>query len=105
LFDVIQMPFVAGDPKHALDDPHAVVLSEKSATKLFGSEQALGKTITLVSGNIKADYRVTGVFKDLPKNTNLNFGLVARFNPQDYWRDSPAAYQSWNDQEGSYWVR
>src|SRR3546814_1254596 len=37
LFDVLPVPFVRGDPAHALDDPHSLVLSEKAATKYFGN--------------------------------------------------------------------
>ncbi|RIA44543.1 putative ABC transport system permease protein [Hephaestia caeni] len=105
LFDVLHVPFVRGDPAHALDDPHSLVLGEKAAAKYFGSDDPIGKTLTLASRDLKEDYRVTGVFRDLPKNSSLGFGMVARFDPASYWQATPGALTSWSWQEGGYWLR
>lgn len=105
LFDVLHVPFLQGDPKHALDDPHALALSRKAATQLFGTANPIGQTLTLTSDDYKADYRVTGVYEDLPKNSSLAFGMVARFDPPTYWQKSPNALTSWSWQSGGYWVR
>src|SRR3546814_6585221 len=105
LFDVLPVPFVRGDPAHALDDPHSLVLSEKAATKYFGNDDPIGKTLTLTSRDLKEDYRVTGVVEDLPKNSSLGFGMIARFDPASYWQASPGALTSWGWQEGGYWLR
>ncbi|MGH6613716.1 ABC transporter permease [Sphingomonas sp.] len=105
LFDVLEVPFIKGDPKHALDDPHSIVLGQRAATKLFGDADPIGQTLTLTSGDLKADYRVTGVHQDLPKNSSLAFGMVARYDPAVYRAKAPEAITSWNWQEGSYWVK
>jgi putative ABC transport system permease protein len=105
IFDILQVPFVRGDRAHALDDPNALVLSESEAKKYFGSENPLGRTITLMSGDLKDDYRVTGVYKDLPKNTHLGIGAVARFNPQTYFARNPTFLTSWNSQGGYVYVK
>ncbi|QNQ08235.1 ABC transporter permease [Sphingomonas alpina] len=105
LFNVLEVPFIKGDPKHALDDPHSLVLGQRAATKLFGSADPMGQTLTLSSGDLKADYRVTGVHQDLPKNSSLNFGMVARFDPVTFRAKAPEALTSWNWQEGTYWVK
>jgi len=105
IFDVLHVPFVQGDPVHALDDPHALALSQKAATQLFGSASAIGQTVTLASGDYKADYRVTAIYKDIPKNSSLAFGMAARFDPATFWHNSPGAVTSWSWQSGGYWVR
>jgi putative ABC transport system permease protein len=105
LFDVLRLPFVHGDPAHALDDPHAMALSETQAKTLFGSGDPVGKTITLISNAMTADYRVTGVYRDLPKNTSLAMDMVARFDPHSYFANSPVLLTSWNSQTGGYFVR
>lgn len=105
LFDVLRVPFVQGDPRHSLDDPHALVLSEKAARQFFGSDNPVGKTLTIAAGTLKADYRVTGVYRDLPKNSNYAFDMVVRFDPQSYFANSTQALTSWTDQEGGYLVR
>ncbi|MEO7689636.1 MAG: ABC transporter permease, partial [Sphingomonas sp.] len=105
LFTMLQVPFIHGDPVHALDDPHSLALSETEAKKLFGAGNPVGQTVTLAAGDVMTDYRVTGVYRDLPKNTSLTMSLVARFDPQAFFAKFPTAMTSWNSQAGSYFVR
>lgn len=105
IFDILPVPFIAGDPKHALDDPRALVLSESDARARFGNENPIGKTLTLMAFDMKEDYRVTGVFKDLPKNTHLRMSAVARFDPQTFFAKTPTLLTSWNNQAGSVYVK
>jgi putative ABC transport system permease protein len=105
IFDILQVPFVRGDRAHALDDPNALVLSESEAKKYFGNENPIGQTITLMSDDLREDYRVTGVFKDLPKNSHLRLDVVARFNPQTYFAKNPNFLTSWNSQGGYVYVK
>lgn len=105
LFDILQAPFVKGDRANALDDPHALVLSEEEAKARFGNEDPMGKTITVMSDEIREDYRVTGVFKDFPLNSHLRPRAVARFNPQTYFAKSPTFLTSWNSQGGYVYIK
>ena len=105
IFDVLQVPFVRGDPAHVLDDPHAVVLSETEAAKRFGTANPVGQTLTLNSGDLETDYRVTGVFKDLPKNTTVPMDLVARFDPDTYFARSPGTVTGWGNQNGFIYAK
>jgi len=105
IFDILRIPFVRGDAAHALDDPHALVLSESEARKYFADQDPIGKTLTVTSGDLREDYRVTGVFRDLPKNSHLRMSAVARFNPQSYFAKYPTFLTSWNSQGGYVYVR
>ncbi len=77
-----------GDPATALREPYSIVLTETTARKLFGEENALGKSIRFDT----SDYLVTGVMKDAPKLSHLRFGSLGSFstiallNPEDGWR-------------------
>jgi putative ABC transport system permease protein len=64
---VFSPEFVGGDAATALDEPYSVVIDETTAAKYFGSEEALGQTLTLRNLKLK----VTGVIRNLPKNTHL----------------------------------
>jgi putative ABC transport system permease protein len=75
VFAVFHLPFVKGDPRTALRDPNAVVLSESTARKYFGTANPLGKTLRL--GN--DPYQVKGVFKDYPNNAHLELDLLFSF--------------------------
>ena len=65
---VFDYQWLAGDPKTALSAPKAIVLTEKMATKYFGTKDAMGQTINLEN---QWDCKVTGIIRDLPGNTSL----------------------------------
>ncbi|GIL40646.1 FtsX-like permease family protein [Roseiterribacter gracilis] len=69
-FRVITVPFLAGDPAHALDEPNSIVLTRALATKYFGSQDPMGRTIELQDGT----GRVTGLIDDLPDNSLFKQG-------------------------------
>jgi len=87
LFDILQVPFVRGDPHHALPDNNSMALSESEAMRRFGTIDVLGKTLTIVMNTGNIDYRITGVFKDLPKNSHFSANVVARFDPNTQFAD------------------
>ena len=74
--DFIQMfsfPLKKGDAKKVLTEPNTILISETLADKYFGSENPLGKGIRI---DEERQYKVTGVFKDLPSNSTLKFGFL-----------------------------
>jgi ABC-type antimicrobial peptide transport system permease subunit len=91
LFKVFTMPFVIGDPETALRSPNSIVLTEKLAAKYFGGSDPLGKTITLEN---KLQFMVTGVMKDLPKNSIFTFEAVI---PYSFLRKIGAIDDSWGN--------
>lgn len=68
LFDVLTYHLIEGNPKRALVDANTVVLSEKLKEKLFGSEPALDKFISISQGGRPVEYKVTGVFSEKNKS-------------------------------------
>lgn len=63
-----------GDPKTALTGVGKVVISEEAARRLFGSEPALGRIITIGDSNISAE--VTGVASKQPENVHFHFDYL-----------------------------
>lgn len=59
-FKVFPYKFLAGDPATALNNPNSAVITEEVARKLFGNEDAMGKTITAFNS---LQFQVTGVMK------------------------------------------
>ena len=66
-------PLLEGDPVHALDDVNSIVLTEKFARNLFGKTDAMNKVVKIDN---KESYKVTGVLKDLPNNTEFDFDFL-----------------------------
>ena len=75
-WEVFDFELLAGDKKSLLNEPFLVVLTESSVIKYFGDDEALGKTL-VINGN--ANYKVTGIVKDVPHNSHLQFDFFASF--------------------------
>ena len=78
-----------GDKETALNTPHSIVLTIKLATKYFGNTNPIGKSITLEN---KYQFLVTGVMKDLPKNTMFTFEALL---PYSFLKETGAVDNSW----------
>lgn len=79
IFDMFTLPFVAGDPKTALKAPGGLVLTEQMAVRLFGSANPIGQAVSIDCDWIKADFTVTGVLRDFPRQTSFFFDVL--FSP------------------------
>jgi putative ABC transport system permease protein len=102
-FDVLQFPLVQGDPRNALSQPGTVVLTQTEARRLFGREDVVGQTLTMVSRGISTDYRITGIARDLPHNTHIRFTMVARIDIARFMHESPEFMTNWGWQSGWYY--
>jgi putative ABC transport system permease protein len=77
--DIFDFPLKDGNRKTALWSPHSAVLTESAAHKFFGSDNPMGKTIYQIGGDTTA-YTVTGILKDIPGNSQLQFDALFSFN-------------------------
>lgn len=69
-------PLIEGNPETALEEPNTCVITETTARKYFGSDDAIGKTITW---NNEIDLTITGVMKNVPENSHIKFSLLLSF--------------------------
>jgi putative ABC transport system permease protein len=76
IFDIFTLPLIKGDSKTALKEPYTIVISENAREKYFGEDDPLGKTLML---NKRYAFNITGVFKDIPRNSHLRFDFLASF--------------------------
>ncbi len=75
-FNVFSYPLIAGDMKSVLKEPGTAAISESVALKIFGTKDVVGKILPISGGK---DYRVTGVYKDMPSNTQLKPNFLASY--------------------------
>ncbi|MBO9573206.1 MAG: FtsX-like permease family protein, partial [Chitinophagaceae bacterium] len=70
------LPVLYGTPDRAFDNVNTAVVTASFAKKMFGTENAIGKTIAVqtVVENVKQDYSISAVIKDLPYNSVFNQG-------------------------------
>ncbi|HYC27964.1 MAG TPA: FtsX-like permease family protein, partial [Chitinophagaceae bacterium] len=83
LFRVFTLPAIAGNLNTALNEPNTVVITESTAKKYFGNTDAIGKTIE-TNDNGSTLYKVTGVIKDIPRNSHFNFDFIFSMDNVDY---------------------
>ena len=85
-FNIFTFPFIFGDPQTAISDDYSVVLTNSYSLKYFGKENPIGKTMTVAFGQNKKDYVVTGVVKDIPQNSTIQFNILMNLsNYASYW--------------------
>ena len=76
---MFSFPVVAGNKTAPLKELTDVVITENCARSLFGTEQAVGKTIEMkVEGEWKA-MQVSAVLKNFPDNSSFQFDILTRF--------------------------
>jgi hypothetical protein len=74
--EMFSFPMLKGNIKTALNDPYSIILTESLAKSLFGSEDPMGKRIKLDN---QFDVQVTGIVKDVPKNSTITFNFLAPY--------------------------
>ena len=77
LFDLFDIPLVAGDPKTALSEPFTIVISEAMAAKYFGGEEAMGQIMEVDNAHA---FRVTGIMRNLPSNTHMRPDMFTSYS-------------------------
>ena len=91
-FNIFTLPFVQGNAGSAFSQLHSIVLTQQTARKFFGDEQdVIGKTVRMDN---KQDYVVSGVLKDLPENSTLQFEWLAPFK---VWYDENPWAAKWGN--------
>lgn len=89
LFELFSFPFIEGNAQQALADPNSIVLTETFAKKYFGDANPIGKTLTI---NQKYALQVTGVLRDLPAQSHLQFDFVIPF---EFIKNYGANFDEW----------
>lgn len=74
---VFHFPLLQGDAASALRDPFSIILSASTAIALFDSEDVIGKIVRVDNQH---DLKVTGVLKDVPSNSTLQFEYLVPFS-------------------------
>jgi putative ABC transport system permease protein len=89
-FSMFTFHFIEGDPTGALPSPNSIVITQRMATKYFGDEDPMGKTLQ-VDGRV--NFNVTGVIENVPSNSHLEFDFVAPFSAG---KEFDMAVEGWN---------
>lgn len=95
---MFQYPLLQGNAGKVLQDPFSIVLTQSTARSLFGDENPINKTVLFDNRNY---LKVTGVLKDLPSNSSLQFNFLVPFSyyeqAENWVKQARTESFSWND--------
>ena len=74
---MFRYPLLKGSSEKVLSNPYSIVLTQSTAKALFGNEDPIDKTVRFDNKN---DLKVTGILKDLPSNSSLQFNFLVPFS-------------------------
>lgn len=73
---MFSFPLLQGNPETALNELHSIVLTDRTAKKLFGEQEALGKQIVFNDQHV---FNVTGIIESPPSNSHIWFNYLIPF--------------------------
>lgn len=88
-FRIFTYPVIEGDPETMLSESQSIILSERTAKKIFRGKSPLGE---LVKIDQDKSYKVTAVFANVPANSSVQFDYVL---PAEGWRQEQNWLRSW----------
>ena len=95
-FEFFSYPLASGNPEQVLHQPNNVVISKALATKYFGTDDPIGKTLRL---DDEYELVVNGIIEEHKGKSHLQFDAVASMALiagedwlQDWWANSFATY-------------
>jgi len=81
IFEVFSFPLIKGDSKTALSDPNSIVITQRIAQKYLSDVDPIGKILKIGVEWVKG-YKVTGILKNIPSNSQLQFDFLISFTNQ-----------------------
>ncbi|CAN0303141.1 unnamed protein product, partial [Chrysoparadoxa australica] len=75
-------PLIFGDSKTALSNLDNIVITESAAKKYFGKTNAVGELMTIRLRDEPKDFMVSGIAKDIPANSSIQFNFLLPFDNQ-----------------------
>ena len=81
-FNIFSFPLLSGNFRTALNEKQSIVITEKTARKFFGTPDVIGKRLEVADNpdSLFASFVITGVTKDLPVNSSIQFDILIPFS-------------------------
>ena len=79
-FDLFSFPLASAESSNVLSDINSIVISERTANKLFETTDCRGKMMILKDGNNQEVFKITGVLRNVPSQSLLQFDFVIPFS-------------------------
>ena len=76
-FEMFSIPVIKGDQLTYFQEPNSIVLTQEAARKYFGSEDPIGKVLTVSNWwEENKPHVVTGILDNLPANSHFHYNFL-----------------------------
>lgn len=76
-FQMFTIPVIKGDQRTFFQEPESIVLTQEAALKYFGSQDPMGKILTVSNWwEESKPHVVTGILDDLPSNSHFHYDIL-----------------------------
>lgn len=102
--EIFGFKLIQGEISAQLKDKYSIVITKTLASKYFGYENPIGKTIQMKMGQEYQDYRVSGILDEIPANSSLKFEMLMPVENMDYFSDREGM-DSWFNVWGQNFIK
>jgi len=97
-FEMFSFPVARGEKANPISQKSSIAITQKSATRLFGEEDPLDKTILLQLSGTQIPVTISAVLEDFPVSSSLNFEAVLNFTslPDDFYGNNIDRWDNFN---------
>ncbi|KAB7644435.1 ABC transporter permease [Polymorphobacter fuscus] len=104
ILDILQLPLARGDARTALRGANSLLLTETEAQRRYPGVDPIGKTLSIINAGRTTDYTITGILRDLPRNSHFAVKMLVPFSRLPYvGREGFFTKFGWNS--GSNYLR
>jgi len=89
IFEVFDFRLEEGAPQTTLVQPNSVVLTRENALKYLGTEDAIGRSLTVDWNGTLTDFQITGILEEVPHNSHVQFDMLVSLSTYPEERLSP----------------
>jgi putative ABC transport system permease protein len=93
-FKVLNFPIEQGLGHETLQRPDGLIVSKQFAQQRFGRTNVLGQTLVMTVAGKPRTYRIGGILKDFPPNTQFKFDAIAPIVLEDF-KETPWVFEAW----------
>ncbi len=101
-FDMFTFHALKGNQSNPLKENSSVVITESTASKLFGSAKAIGKTINILIGGKETPFTISSVVEDHKSQNTLDFEIAIPFQAHEGYTDNK---DDWDSQYHDVYVQ
>lgn len=103
VFEVFDFELLSGSTEGFRTQLDNILITEETALRYFGTTDVIGEVIAVTEQywNVTNDFQVTGILKDLPENSHIQFDFLAPMKAFESLTgfkqgQSPVWYWGWN---------